>query len=122
MSLEITTAYTPLPHQQPFVQYMLPDEKSLRAVLVWHRRSGKDLSTLNVTWVKSQQRVGTYYYFLSGTIGGSGRKRIAPPSLGLPADWRGGLVQTGCSIASHVITRIGGAGALIVVVEGMYRN
>ena len=34
-----------------------------RAVLVWHRRSGKDLTLWNYSWVAAQQRVGIYYYF-----------------------------------------------------------
>jgi len=35
-----------------------------RAALVWHRRSGKDLTTLNWTIWSMFQRPGTYYYFL----------------------------------------------------------
>lgn len=35
-----------------------------RAVLVWHRRAGKDKTTLNFTIMKMLQRVGLYYYFL----------------------------------------------------------
>lgn len=60
----LTPTYTPLPHQRKFVSYMLSDQPGLRSVIVWPRRHGKDLSALNVTWAKSQQRVGTYFYFL----------------------------------------------------------
>lgn len=35
-----------------------------RAVLIWHRRTGKDKTCLNFTVQKTQERVGSYYYFL----------------------------------------------------------
>lgn len=35
-----------------------------RALCVWHRRAGKDLTALNWTVVASQLRVGAYYHFL----------------------------------------------------------
>jgi hypothetical protein len=35
---------------------------NLRAVLVWHRRCGKDLTCINVMAIKSQQRKGLYLY------------------------------------------------------------
>lgn len=35
-----------------------------RAALVWHRRAGKDLTTINYTAQMMRARVGIYYYFL----------------------------------------------------------
>lgn len=35
-----------------------------RAACVWHRRSGKDSSSVNLTAVASHQRVGTYWHML----------------------------------------------------------
>jgi hypothetical protein len=35
-----------------------------RAVCVWHRRSGKDKTFINIMMTKMAQRKGTYYYFL----------------------------------------------------------
>lgn len=35
-----------------------------RAVLVWHRRAGKDKTVINALIKKMLQRVGVYYYFL----------------------------------------------------------
>lgn len=53
--------FTPLPHQVGVLDYFMNGGK--RAVMVWHRRAGKDLTMFNWTWVASQQRVGIYYYF-----------------------------------------------------------
>lgn len=35
-----------------------------RAVAVWHRRSGKDVTAINIVSVKSQERVGLYWHLL----------------------------------------------------------
>jgi len=53
--------FQPLAHQKPVLDYFM--HGGLRAVLVWHRRSGKDLTMWNYMWVAAQQKVGTYYYF-----------------------------------------------------------
>ena len=39
-------------------------EKVKRAVVVWHRRSGKDKTAINITVSKMFERVGIYYYFM----------------------------------------------------------
>jgi phage terminase large subunit len=57
----IRPLYEPRSYQQPFLQFMLQPDPGKRAVLVWHRRAGKDLTALNWTFVGSQQRVGAYY-------------------------------------------------------------
>lgn len=53
--------FEPRPYQLPFFQAM--DSGIKRAVLVWHRRSGKEKSCLNFVAKKMYERVGTYYYF-----------------------------------------------------------
>lgn len=40
------------------------DSGTKRAVLVWHRRSGKDKTAINFTVKESLKRVGTYYHIL----------------------------------------------------------
>ena len=54
--------WVPRPYQLPFVKYMFPDETNLRAVVAWHRRAGKDLTSINVMATKSLQRRGLYLY------------------------------------------------------------
>lgn len=58
-----------LPHKFSPRQYQLPLLRALdngikRAVIVWHRRSGKDKVCFNYVGKKSFERVGTYFYFL----------------------------------------------------------
>lgn len=52
--------FTPRPYQLPFFQAM--DSGIKRAVLVLHRRSGKEKSCLNYCIKEMFRRVGTYYY------------------------------------------------------------
>jgi hypothetical protein len=54
--------FTPRPYQMPFLEAMR--DGCRRAVLVWHRRSGKDKTVVNFTVAQMLQRVGTYYHFL----------------------------------------------------------
>ena len=61
--LSIPYNYYPRAYQKPFWQAMGPGGKR-RAVVVWHRRSGKDKTLLNFTIDQMlSERVGTYYYF-----------------------------------------------------------
>ena len=59
-SIQIPHNYTPRPYQLPFLQAM--DSGFTRAVMVWHRRSGKDKTLINFTIKKMMERVGVYYY------------------------------------------------------------
>jgi hypothetical protein len=43
---------------------MSQKKRSLRAVVAWHRRAGKDLTCVNIVAIKALQRVGTYWYVL----------------------------------------------------------
>lgn len=54
--------WKPRNYQIPCLKHMLPDTPSLRAILAWHRRAGKDLLSVNIAAMKSLQRVGTYWY------------------------------------------------------------
>ncbi|MBP6010788.1 MAG: hypothetical protein KBA31_01060 [Alphaproteobacteria bacterium] len=62
------TLAVPLPHnwiprdyQKPVLKALLQDGKK-RAVLLWHRRAGKDLLLLNATAVASSLRPGVYWH------------------------------------------------------------
>lgn len=52
--------FTPRAYQLPLLQAM--DGGSKRAVIVWHRRAGKDKTCLNLIIKKMYEQVGTYYY------------------------------------------------------------
>jgi hypothetical protein len=60
--------YTPRFYQKPIWQAMFPASDAIeavrRAVLVWHRRAGKDKTTINLVVAKAMERVGTYLYLL----------------------------------------------------------
>lgn len=58
----ISLPYTPRPYQKPFLEFMFRDVEGKRAVLVWHRRAGKDITAWVWTFLASQMRVGAYYY------------------------------------------------------------
>ncbi len=62
--MEITLPYKfkPRSYQLPFLKAM--DSGTNRAILVWHRRSGKDKTCFNYLVKRAFQRVGTYFYFL----------------------------------------------------------
>ena len=58
-----------IPHNFEPRPYELDSLKALdsgikRALLLWHRRAGKDKTAINYCAKASQQRVGSYYYFL----------------------------------------------------------
>ncbi len=50
------------PYQFPIYDAIV-NKGILRAVGVWHRRGGKDLTFVNITATKMAQRKGIYYYF-----------------------------------------------------------
>lgn len=68
--VEIPYNYEPREYQKPFWKAM-DQEGFLRAVLVWHRRAGKDKTLINFTIKKMFQRVGAYYYFFPTYTQGS---------------------------------------------------
>jgi len=61
-SIEVPYQFDPRSYQLPFFDAM--SEGCKRAILVWHRRSGKDKTTWNwMIHAAINLRVGTYYYF-----------------------------------------------------------
>lgn len=62
MKVDIPHKFIPRDYQLPFYQAM--DSGLKRAVLVWHRRAGKDKACWNYMIKRAVQRVGTYFYFL----------------------------------------------------------
>jgi hypothetical protein len=60
--LRLPLYFSPRSYQREFLRAMRAGAK--RAALVWHRRAGKDVTTLNWTIEAMCQRPGTYYYFL----------------------------------------------------------
>jgi hypothetical protein len=58
--VHIPNNYTPRDYQRLFFDAMQSGIR--RAVLVWHRRSGKDKTALNWLIPESQRRVGAYYH------------------------------------------------------------
>ena len=53
--------FTPRPYQVPLLKAI--DSGKKRAVVVWHRRAGKDKTMMNFIFKKMFERVGAYYYF-----------------------------------------------------------
>lgn len=61
MTITIPFNFTPRDYQLPFLTAM--DNGYKRALLIWHRRAGKDKTCLNYTVKRMMQRVGSYYYY-----------------------------------------------------------
>lgn len=60
-TVRIPHNYIPRPYQVPLIRAL--DDGVTRAVIVWHRRSGKDKTCLNIVAMKAMDRVGAYFYF-----------------------------------------------------------
>lgn len=60
-ALTLPHKFKPRAYQVPFLRAM--DNGCKRAVLVWHRRSGKDKTAFNFMVKEAVKRVGVYYYF-----------------------------------------------------------
>jgi len=61
--MQHTFQYTPRAYQLPLLQYLFPNPRGKRAVVVWHRRAGKDVTLLNALITAAlYDRVGVYYY------------------------------------------------------------
>lgn len=62
------------PHQIPFMKAVLPVHlggKGInRAVCVWHRRAGKDSSSLNLTATVAHDTIATYWHMLPTAVQG----------------------------------------------------
>jgi len=62
MNITLPYNFTPRPYQRPVLNAL--DHDKNRALCVWHRRSGKDITYLNFMIKRMFERVGAYYYFL----------------------------------------------------------
>jgi hypothetical protein len=60
MEVEVPHNWEPREYQLPLWKAM--EQGCKRAVAVWHRRAGKDLTSLNFTVAQMVQRVGTYWH------------------------------------------------------------
>ncbi len=67
--ISLPNEWSSRPHQIPFMKALLEDGKK-RAVCVWHRRAGKDSSSLNYTAVAAHQTIATYWHMLPTAIQG----------------------------------------------------
>lgn len=67
MSYSVKEVETQLPFNYKARHYQAPFWKAMRskkrAVLVWHRRAGKEKTSWNYLLTQACQKVGTYYYF-----------------------------------------------------------
>lgn len=61
-TITIPYKFQPRDYQLPLFRAM--DSGAKRAVVVWHRRSGKDKSCINLMVKKTTERIGGYYYFM----------------------------------------------------------
>jgi len=61
IQIQLPHKFTPRSYQLPFLKAM--DDGFKRAVLVWHRRSGKDKTSFNFLIKRMYERIGSYYYF-----------------------------------------------------------
>ena len=59
MKVRLPNNFKPRAYQEKFMQYM--DQGGRKAVLVWHRRSGKDLTAVHQTCKMAHRRVGSYW-------------------------------------------------------------
>jgi phage terminase large subunit len=64
MEVEVSLPYNFSPRDYQFPFWRAMDAGCKRAVLVWHRRSGKDLTVLNWAITKMVERVGLYWHLL----------------------------------------------------------
>lgn len=61
MVIQVPYKFSPRPYQVKLFKAL--EEGTKRAVIIWHRRSGKEKTCLNIMVTKMLERVGTYYYF-----------------------------------------------------------
>ncbi len=61
MIVDLSQNYKPRWYQKQFEDAMFSGKK--RALLVWHRRAGKDIAALNFIVNEMMKKVGIYYYF-----------------------------------------------------------
>ena len=60
MNVSLPNDFVPRDYQIPFMEFM--DNGGRKAMMVWHRRSGKDLTALHQTCKMAHQRKGAYWH------------------------------------------------------------
>jgi phage terminase large subunit len=60
MNISLPNDFQPREYQIPFMRFM--DNGGRRSMIVWHRRSGKDLTALHQTCKMMHQRKGVYWH------------------------------------------------------------
>src|SRR5262245_28067867 len=92
--IEVPYNFSPREYQLPFFRAMESGKK--RAVLVWHRRAGKDKTVFNFLVAEMLRRVGNYYYMFPTYAQGKkviweGKDKTGFPFLGhIPKELREG--------------------------------
>lgn len=71
-AITLPNQFTPRSYQEPVMRFF--DEGGKRAISVWHRRAGKDLTALHQTAKMMVNRVGAYWHFFPTAE--EGRKAI----------------------------------------------
>ena len=61
MDIALPYNWSPRNYQLPAWRHF-QDTQRARGVLLWHRRCGKDLFSLNLCGVKAHERIGTYWH------------------------------------------------------------
>lgn len=64
IKLPSAVGWKPRLYQIPVWQHFFPKSEKKRAVVIGHRRWGKDLLAVNLCGCKSQERIGTYWHVL----------------------------------------------------------
>lgn len=60
--IQVPVDWSPRPYQLPMWKYL--EQGGKRAVAIWHRRAGKDATSLNFTVVQAVQEPGLYWHLL----------------------------------------------------------
>jgi len=89
----LPTEFVARPYQQNLINAFFKSKPCRRAYIVWHRRSGKDLTSWIILTIKALQRCGTYYYLFPTA-------RQARKALWL------GIGKTGVSFLDYIPDRL----------------
>ena len=90
--------YSARTYQKPLWKAMFKDGIK-RAILVWHRRAGKDKTVWNVFIQKTQERVGAYYYMLPKQLQA---RKVIWDGRGKDYVDANGVKQKGASFREHI--------------------
>jgi phage terminase large subunit len=63
-AIDLPHGYKPHWYQVPIYEHFVPNCTRKRAIVIAHRRYGKDMLAINITAPLTQQRIGTYWHVL----------------------------------------------------------